>query len=167
VERIVKVMKILVALDGSRWAEAALLRAVELVKQNGGAKVVIVRAVDPATLAGGGATEARVRAINEAVEYLGDVAAQLRKEGVRPVGGCVWYAAAATAIAGVARAVNADVIVMAADHRSYAGRLVPGPIAESVLDRTDKPILLVAAGDMPAETLARRTMTQEAEMAHA
>src|SRR5688572_25856504 len=83
-ERIVKLMKILVALDGSRWAEAALPKAVELVKQNEGATIVVVRAVDPATQDGSVLTEAGVRAINEAADYLGNVAAQLRKDGVRP-----------------------------------------------------------------------------------
>lgn len=152
-------MKILVALDGSRWAEAALPKAVELVKQNDGATVVIVRAVDPASLDGAGATEARVSAINEAADYLGSIAAQLREEGVRPVSRSVLYAAAGPAIVRVARAVKADVIVMAAAHRNAAaGHLVPGPIAEFVRHQSGRPILLVA------ETLTRRAMGEETEM---
>lgn len=142
-------------------------KAVELVKQHDGAKVVLVRAVDPATLAGGGATDSRLAAINGAAEYLGDVAAQLRKEGVRPVVRSVWYAAAGLTIAGVARAVKPDLIVMAAHRRNDAGRLVPGPIAEFVLNRTQMPILLVAAGGMPATIPARFAMVQETEMVHA
>lgn len=157
-ERPVKVMKILVALDGSREAEAALPKAVELVKQNDGAKVVLVRAVDPATLAGAGAADARVTAINEAAEYLGEMAAQLRKQGVRPVVRSVWYAPAGVTIAGVARAVKPDLIVMAAHRRNDAGRLVAGVTAQSVLDRTRTPILLVAAYGMPATMPAPRVM---------
>ena len=93
-----KGMRILVALDGSRRAETVLPKAIELVRQNPGAKVVVVRAVDPATLHREGASEARVTAIKEAAEYLGDVAAQLRNEDVRPVGRSVWYSAAGAAI---------------------------------------------------------------------
>jgi nucleotide-binding universal stress UspA family protein len=157
-EMIMKIMRILVALDGSRWAEAALPKAVELVKQNDGAKVVIVRAVDPATLDGAGFTEARVRAINEAADYLGTIAAQLREEGVRPVSRSVLYAAAGPAVVRVARAVKADVIVMAAAHRNTAGHLVPGPIAEFVRHQSGRPIFLVA------ETLTRRAMAEDTEM---
>jgi nucleotide-binding universal stress UspA family protein len=163
----VKVMKILVALDGSREAEAALPKAVALVKQNDGAKVVLVRAVDPATLAGTGAANARVTAINEAAEYLGDVAAQLRKQGVRPVVRSVWYAAAGVTIAGVARAVKPDLIVMATRRRDDTGRLVAGPIARCVLDRTRTPILLVAARGMLATIPGRRAVPQEPETVHA
>lgn len=162
-----RIMTILVALDGSREAESALPKAVGLVKQNDGAKVVLVRAIDPTTLGGGGARKTRLAAINDAAEYLGDVAAQLREEGVRPVVRSVWYAAAAVAIAGVARDVKADVIVMAAYGRDGGGRLVPGAIAESVLNRTRIPILLVPAGGTPAAIPARVTMTRETEMVHA
>ena len=162
-----KVMTILVALDGSREAESALPTAVGLVKQNDGAKVVLVRAVDPTTLDGVGAKETRVAAINEAAEYLGDVAARLREEGVRPVVRSVWYAAAGLAIAGVARDVKADLIVMAAYGRDGASRLIPGAIAESVLSRTQIPMLLVSAGGTATAIPARLTMTRETEMVHA
>ena len=160
-------MTILVALDGSREAESALPTAVALVKQNDGAKDVLVRAIDPATLGGGGAKKTRLAAINEAAEYLGDVAAQLREESVRPVVRSVWYAAAPVAIAGVARDVKADVVVMAADGRDGAGRLVPGPIAESVMNRTRIPIVLVPAGGTPAAIPARVTMSRAMEMVRA
>ena len=159
----VKVTKILVALEGSREAEAALPKAVEVVKRNEGAKVVLVRAVDPATLAGADAVHVRLMAINAASEYLGEVAAELRTQGVRPVVRSVWYAAAGVTIAGVARVVKPDLIVMSARRRNDAGRLVPGPIAEFVRDRTRMPILLVAAGGMPAALPAQRTMAQEPE----
>ena len=46
-----RIARILVALDGSPDAEIALPTAVELVKQSAAAQVVLVRAVDPATLA--------------------------------------------------------------------------------------------------------------------
>lgn len=154
-----KIMNILVALDGSRWAEAALPKAIELAKDNDGAKVVVVRAVDPATLDGAGLTEATINAINEAADYLGDVAAQLREQGVRPVARSILYADPGPAIVSVARAVKADVIVMVSAHRSAAGHLVPGPIAECVRQRSGRPVLLVAGSPV------RRPMAQETKMA--
>ena len=66
-------------------------------------------------------------------------------------------------IAGVARAVKPDLILMAAHGRDDAGRLVAGPIAKFVRDRAGMPILLVAAGGMPATIPARRAMAQETE----
>ena len=162
-----KIMTILVALDGSREAENALPKAVAVVKQNDGAKVVLVRAIDPTTLGAGGAKTTRLAAINEAAEYLGEVAARLRQEGVRPVVRSVWCAAAAVAIAGVARDVKADLIVMAAYGRDGAGRLAPGAIAESVMNRTRIPMLLVPAGGTPATLPARVTLARETEMVRA
>lgn len=90
-----------------------------------------------------------------------------RKEGVRPVVRSVWYAAAGLAIAGVARDVKGDLIVMAAYGRDGASRLVPGAIAESVLSRTQIPMLLVSAGGTPTAIPAQLTMTRGTEMVHA
>lgn len=117
-ERPLKGIKILAVLDGSRWAETVLPKAVELVRQHPGATVVVARAVDPATVPRDGGNQARVAAMNEAAEYLGEVAARLRSEGVRPVARSVWYAAAGPAIAELARTVKPDVILMAADRRA-------------------------------------------------
>jgi hypothetical protein len=113
--RPLKGMKILAVLDGSRCAETVLPKAVELVRQHPDATVVVARAVDPATVPRDGGNQARVAAMNEAAEYLGEVAARLRSEGVRPVTRSVWYAAAGPAIAELARTVKPDVILMAAD----------------------------------------------------
>lgn len=159
-----KAMKILVPLDGSPWAEAALPKAVELVQQNNGAKLVLVRAVDPASLPGVGFTTAQVAAINEAAEYLRSVAAQLQNEGVDLVVRSVWYAAAGPAIVEAARTVKPDFIVMVS---SGADRLIPGRVAEFVLHRMRMPIVLVAAGKAPAETPAGRTSARGTEMIHA
>ena len=86
-------------------------------------------------------------AINGAAGYLGSVAARLRSEGVRPVTRSVWFAGPGHAISEVAPTARPDLIVMAFCHRSGARRLVPGPIAEFVRDRTELPIVLVGAAD--------------------
>ena len=159
--RSLKGITILVVLDGSRWAETVLPKAVELVRQHPGARVVVVRAVDPATVPRDGGNHARVAAMNEAAEYLGEVAARLRSEGVRPVARSVWYAAAGPAIAELARTVKPDVILMAADRRA---RVVQDAIAEFVRHRTQTSIVLVTAAESPPGTSARGITVEEEEM---
>jgi hypothetical protein len=162
--RSLKGIRILAVLDGSRWAESVLPKAVELVRQHPGATVVVVRAVDPVTVPRDAGNQARVAAINEAAQYLGEVAARLRREGVHPVTRSVWYAAAGPAIAELARTVKPDVILMAADRRA---RVVQDPIAEFVRHRTQTPIVLMTASDLPPVTSARGITAEEKEMIHA
>src|SRR3989304_6657666 len=86
--------KILVPLDGSRLAEAALGQAVDL----GGAAGVaysLLRAAEAHTLPGADPVEAQVSAVREAEEYLEGVARRLRERGVRAVETHVWYGAPA------------------------------------------------------------------------
>jgi nucleotide-binding universal stress UspA family protein len=161
----VRIARILVALDGSRDAESALPKVVELATQTAAVTVVLVRAVDPATLAGKTDSDVRVAAINEAAEYLGDVAVRLRGEHVRAVTRSVWFAGAGDAISEVARTVRPDLIVMTSRRRDDAGRLVPGPIAEFVRDRTEMPIVLVGARDTRGGTAGRHVT--ETELVHA
>jgi len=165
--RPLKDMRILAVLDGSRWAETVLPKAVELVRNHPGAKVVVIRAVDPATLPGDGGNEARASAINEAAEYLDEVATRLRSEGVRPVGRSVWYAPAGPAIVQLARTVKLDVILMAAERREETGRLERGPIAEFVRDRTPVPVVLVAGADSTVDASARGGRGAGKEMMYA
>jgi|RhiMetStandDraft_4_1073278.scaffolds.fasta_scaffold82680_2 nucleotide-binding universal stress UspA family protein len=153
-------MKILIPLDGSAMAETALKKAVELAKQNAGARLVLGRAVDPATLPAGFAA-AQVSAINGAATYLENVAARLRREGIDLVGRSVWYAVAGPAIVEAARTLKPDLIVMVS---SGADRLTPGPVIEFVLRKARMPIVLVTAGEAPSETPARRTIAREAAM---
>ena len=131
--------KILVPLDGSSTAETALPKAIELAKPNGAAKLVLVRAVDPATFPD---ASGQVAAINEAAEYLRSVAARVRNEGFDVVGQSVCYTAAGPAIVEVARTVRPTVIVMVSRD---ADRLGPGSVAEFVQDRTEMPVVLVTA----------------------
>lgn len=81
-ELTMKVAKILVPLDGSPRAEAALPKAVDLLRVNDAARLVLVHAVDPATVPGLAFTDAHVAAINAGADYLRRVAEQLRNEGV-------------------------------------------------------------------------------------
>jgi nucleotide-binding universal stress UspA family protein len=147
----------------TRWvvrAEAALPKAVEHVQWSGGGKLVLVRAVEPGTLPPAGTIETRLAAINEAAEYLLSVATRLRHGGVDVVGRSVSYAAAGPAIVEAARTLKPDLIVMASRR---AGRLIPGSIADFVLQRTRMPIVLMSSDDAPIE-VPSAALKREARM---
>ena len=71
-----KLDKILVALDGSTLAEAAMWTALDLAEKNG-ASISLLRAAEASALAGAGTVEAQVTAIREAEEYLAEVGRRL------------------------------------------------------------------------------------------
>ena len=63
-----KLGKILVPLDGSALAEAALPKAIELAKESG-AKVELLRAVEAHTVPGVDPTEAQIKVVQEGEAY--------------------------------------------------------------------------------------------------
>jgi nucleotide-binding universal stress UspA family protein len=129
----------------------ALPKAVEVAKQDGAARLILVRAVDPATLPGG-FTAAQVAAINGAAEYLRNVAGRLQSLGVERVSRSVCYASPDPAIVEAVRTVRPDFIVMV---RGGADRVILGPVAEFVRQRTRMPIVLVAVGRPRPQPLQR------------
>jgi nucleotide-binding universal stress UspA family protein len=143
-----KLDTILVPLDGSLLAEAALPRAVDLARVSGG-RLLLVRAVEAKGLPGVDAAEAQVRVVREGEAYLAGVQEQLRATTPAAVETSVWYGPAAYAIVEAARVRKADVIVMTTHGRSGLGRLVLGSVAESVLRGTTTPILLLRAPEAP------------------
>ena len=153
--------KILVPLDGSRFAEAALPKAMELFSNNPDATLILLRATGATTFPGVDPIDARVSVIHEAEDYLETVAARLREDGVSAVRTSVWYGAAAPAILEAARIANPDLIMMSAHGGSGIGRLIAGSVAESVLRDTRTPIFLIRAEDTPMETSVGRASTHE------
>ena len=145
-----KVDTILVPLDGSSLAEAALPRAVELA-EGSGAALLLLRAAHAPTLPGVDPTEAQVKVVEEAEEYLTDVAKRLAASGLANVRTSVWYGPAAYAIVEGARLHKADLIVVTTHGRSGLRRLILGSVAESVLRGTTTPILLLRAAGAPVE----------------
>ena len=140
--------KILVPLDGSVLAEAALWRAVEIA--NGGT-LSLLRAAEAHTLPGADPVDAQVDVVREAEEYLASVARRLADRGLKKVETHVWYGPAAAAIVEEAETQKADLIVMSTHGRSGLGRLILGSVAESVLRGTRKRILIVRADSAPVE----------------
>jgi nucleotide-binding universal stress UspA family protein len=141
-----KIDKVLVPLDGSRFAEMALPKATALLGDSPTATLILLRAVQATTLPGIDPIEAQAALVREAEGYLEDVAARLRDEGVPQVMTSVWYSDAAPAIVEAADVRHVDLIVMSTHGRSGLRRMVRGSVAESVLRGTPTPILLVSAG---------------------
>jgi nucleotide-binding universal stress UspA family protein len=144
-----KLEKILVPLDGSSLAEAAIETAIDLAA---GAPftLALIRATEAHTLPGSDPTDVQVHVVREAEEYLASVRRRLEKCGIT-VDTSVWYGPAATAIIEGARLKKADLIVMSSHGRSGLGRLILGSVAESVLRGTVVPICIVRAPGAPLE----------------
>jgi nucleotide-binding universal stress UspA family protein len=158
--------KVLVPLDGSRLAEAALPKAVELVSNNPDATLILLRAAEATTFPGVDPIDAQIAVIREAKDYLANVATRLREEGVPGVRTSVWYGPAAPAIMDAARMANADLIVMSTHGRTGIGRLFAGSVAESVLRGTRTPIFLIRIEGAPVETPIGRPAAHEREATH-
>jgi len=155
-----KLDTILVPLDGSALAEAALSRAVELA-QDSGARLLLLRAAQAHTVPGTDPTEAQVKVVDEAEAYLARVKERLAAEGVKEVETSVWYGPAATAVVEAASLYHADLIVMTTHGRSGFGRLILGSVAESVLRGTTTPILLLRAAEAPVERPGGQALTSQ------
>lgn len=140
---------ILVPLDGSALAEAALPYAVDLLGDRPGTRLVLLRAVDP-RLPGVDDPGAQRGLVEAAEEYLAAVARRLT--GFRGnVKTSVWYGPAATAIVEAAQAEQADMIVMSTHGRSGLGRVILGSATERVLRGTRLPILVVRDSAAPID----------------
>jgi len=140
-----KADRILVPLDGSRLAETALPKAVELLSGARGATLILLRAAEAPTLPGIDRIEAQAAVIREAQSYLAAVAERLSEQGVVRIVRSVWYSDAAKAIVEAARVRRVDVIVMGTHRGGGLRRAVRGSVAETVLRRTRTPIVLVSA----------------------
>lgn len=155
--------KIMVPLDGSALAEAALPAALELVDKHS-AELWLVQAVELPELWGeefvSAETVASLPSIEEqeslARAYLDQIAATLRVNE-RIVRIHIETGHPASVIASVATAQNIDTIVMSTHGRSGLSRWVFGSVAEKVVRTVDCPVLLVrglASAENSTETIA-------------
>jgi nucleotide-binding universal stress UspA family protein len=150
--------RLLVPLDGSTLAEAALETALKLPLE-AGAEFLLVQAIELPELWGEEFVSAETVASLPSVEeqealaqtYLDGIAQSLRRQG---------YSARihietghpATVIAAAAVSQSVDMIVMSTHGRSGLSRWVFGSIAEKVVRTVECPVLLVRAGVNPQET---------------
>ena len=136
--------KILVPLDGSTPAEAALPTAADMARTSG-ARLLLLRAAQAHTLPGVDPTEAEIKIVREAETYLAEVKDRMGTAGITNAETTVWYGPAAAAIVEAAQFHRVGLIVMTTHGRSGLGRLILGSVAESVLRGTTTPILLLRA----------------------
>jgi nucleotide-binding universal stress UspA family protein len=149
-DRPMNVKTILVPLDGSAVAEAALAPAIDLAR-GAGARLVLLRAAQAHTLPLADPIAAQVDVMHEAQEYLAATRERVLAAGVGDVEVSAWYGPAAESIVEAARYRHADLIVMSSHGRSGVSRLVLGSIAESVLRATAVPILLIRPEGAPLD----------------
>jgi nucleotide-binding universal stress UspA family protein len=134
--------RIMVALDGSSRAEAALTVAESLASRPD----TVLLLVRPAG----------VPELGAAAQYLGAVAAWLRDRGFERVETVSVPGPAAAVIVDAARTQNADVIVMATSGRGGVARRMAGGVAETVVRSTQTPVFLARVGDMRVSSVRSR-----------
>jgi nucleotide-binding universal stress UspA family protein len=153
-------MKILVPLDGSQTAEAAIPIALRLVREPKSSLVLLAVATirpgqEPAP------AEEDMAPIQEARTYLDTARHHLMPatEGVETV---VWSGPAAATIIKAAQSHGADMIVMTTHGRSGREREMFGSVADAVLRGAPVPVLVLRPGraaSRPAVAAARANTT--------
>jgi nucleotide-binding universal stress UspA family protein len=136
-----KVARILVPLDGSKAAEAALPSALQLARASG-AQLLLLRATDVRFDQEPAPVEVGLAPIRAAEAYLRGVQDRVGAELER-VTAFVWRGSAAAAIVKAVRHYQIDLIVMTTHGRSGREQEMFGSVAEAVLRGVTIPVLVV------------------------
>ncbi len=136
-----KFEKILVPLDGSQCAENILAK-VEKLATDLEATIILLRVAYAHTFPGVDPTEAEVKVVREAEEYLSKIEERLKATGFN-VESHVRYGDEAEEILDHAGQKDIDLIAMSTHGRSGVKRFLLGSVAEKVLRHSPKPIFLV------------------------
>jgi nucleotide-binding universal stress UspA family protein len=133
--------RILVPLDGSRCAETVIPRVEELIagKETG---ICLLRVVSASTFPGVDPTEAQVKVVREAEEYLKGLENHLKAKGL-DVDAHVRYGNDAEEILDHAAQKEIELVAMSTHGRSGVKRFFLGSVAEKVLRHASKPVFLV------------------------
>ncbi len=136
-----KFQRILVPLDGSDCAENVLPK-VEKLATDLNASIALLRVALTHTFPGVDPTEAELKVVREAEEYLRKVEDRLKAKGFK-VDSHVRYGNDAGEILEHANQKDIDMIAMTTHGRSGVKRFLLGSVAEKVLRYSPKPIFLV------------------------
>ena len=142
------IRRVIVPLDGSELAEAALpYAAVIAQRMNMGITLARVLYLDNVAYSegynlGDMLGEAEVQMEAEARRYLVDVARRLREEGLE-VETEILRGSASTEIADLARRTDHNMIALATHGRSGVSRLLMGSVAEAVVRTSGDPVLVI------------------------
>jgi nucleotide-binding universal stress UspA family protein len=163
-----RALTILVPLDGSELAEAAL-RSAALLADLPGARLHLLRVIEPARypLAGEGYVYVPIDDEAEradATAYLDDLAARMTRGGTQVT--CeLATGSPGTVIPRVAREREVDVIAMATHGRGGLARLVLGSVATATLQRTHGPLLLTRPSALGRPTMATQAAAADVSAA--
>ncbi|HYA94577.1 MAG TPA: universal stress protein [Thermodesulfobacteriota bacterium] len=133
--------RILVPLDGSECAEN-VLPMVERLATELKASIALLRVAYAYTFPGTDPTEAEVKVVREAEEYLRKIEDRLKAKGFK-VDSHVRYGHDAEEILDHAAEKDIDFIAMTTHGRSGVKRFLLGSVAEKLLRHSPKPIFLV------------------------
>jgi acetoin utilization protein AcuB len=133
--------RILVPLDGSECAENVLSKVEELATELK-ATITLLRVAYAHTFPGTDPTEAEVKVVREAEEYLRRIEDRLKAKGFK-VDSHVRYGNDAEEILDHAAQKDIDFIAMTTHGRSGVKRFLLGSVAEKLLRHSPKPIFLV------------------------
>jgi nucleotide-binding universal stress UspA family protein len=141
--------EVLVPLDGSRQAEAALPSALALATLFG-ARLSLMQAVEPVTAAAGIPVtfaqpldeEVTTLRRREAQDYLDGVAERLRAGGVQTQGGAVLSGSPLAGIQAAAKNPAVGMIALATHGRGGLGRLVLGSVTDKLVRMGELPVLV-------------------------
>ncbi|HXH10598.1 MAG TPA: universal stress protein [Alphaproteobacteria bacterium] len=139
--------RILVPLDGSTLAEGVLPHVTELAKSLG-AEVVLLRVAFAHIFPGADPIATQVTAVQEAEDYVTELAKKLQEQGVRAEAK-VRYGDAVEEILDHVAWDHIDLIAMATHGRTGLARVVMGSVTEQVLRRAPVPMLLLRAALPP------------------
>ena len=142
--------KILVPLDGSSRAEAILPHVIELAQREG-ARLILLQVIDPSASAAGLdglALDVLREMIDEesqaAQKYLETKCGELAQQKIEAES-VVRYGSVVATIIEVADDKQVDLIAIASHGRTGLARLFYGSVAAGVLQRVDRPLLVIRA----------------------
>jgi nucleotide-binding universal stress UspA family protein len=136
-----EINRILVPLDGSKCAETVLSK-VEKLAVDLRAGVCLLRVAYAHSFPGVDPTDAEVKVVREAEDYLKTVEERLKSKGLK-VDSHVRYGNEAEEILDHAAMKDIDLVAMSTHGRSGVGRWLLGSVAEKILRHSPKPIFLV------------------------
>lgn len=142
-----KLRIVMVPLDGSTFAEAALPLATILARR-AGATLRLVLVHGTATGAGDEAAAAQVALQDHEREYLRSTASRLDPGGALVAAVDLLEGAPGPSLAAAVGSLRADLVVMATHGRGAVGRAWLGSVADYLLRHLHTPILLVRPGEL-------------------
>lgn len=133
--------KILVPLDGSQCAEE-ILPTVEKLASDFKADISLLRVAYAHVFPGVDPTDAEVKVIRQAEEYLGGVEEKLKAKGFK-VDSHIRYGQDAEEILNHAAQKDIDLIAMSSHGNGGVRRFFLGSVAEKIVHHSPKPVFLV------------------------